>query len=120
MPRASSHASVRKSATLFPGALELMVLRSLQLEPLHGYALRHFASSSAPRDLLQVEEGSLYPALQRLLKAGLVDARWADLADQPPRVRTYSLTTKGRKHLARETAAFDQMIEGIQFVLDSE
>ena len=58
---------------LFPGALELMVLRSLELEPLHGYALATRIQQRS-RDLLQVEEGSLYPALQRLLKAGLVDA----------------------------------------------
>jgi PadR family transcriptional regulator PadR len=103
---------------LFPGALELMVLRSLALEPLHGYALATRIQQRS-RDLLQVEEGSLYPALQRLLKAGLVDARWTT-SQTNRRVRTYSLTTKGRKHLARETAAFGQMVEGIQFVLDSD
>lgn len=103
---------------LFPGALELMVLRSLALEPLHGYALATRIQQRS-RDLLQVEEGSLYPALQRLLKAGLVDAKWTT-SQTNRRVRTYSLTAKGRKHLASETAAFDQMIEGIQFVLDLE
>ena len=60
---------------LFPGALEMMVLRTLQQQPLHGYALvQHIKRSS--RDLLQIEEGSLYPALQRMLKAGWVKARW--------------------------------------------
>ena len=103
---------------LFPGVLELMVLRSLELEPLHGYALATRIQQRS-RDLLQVEEGSLYPALQRLLKAGLVDAKWTT-SQTNRRVRTYSLTAKGRKHLARETAAFGQMIEGIQFVLDSD
>ena len=102
---------------LFPGALELMVLRSIELEPLHGYALATRIQQRS-RELLQVEEGSLYPALQRLLKAGLVDAEWT--TSQTNRVRAYSLTAKGRKHLARETAAFGQMIEGIQFVLDSD
>ncbi len=103
---------------LFPGALELMVLRSLELEPMHGYALATRIQQRS-RDLLQVEEGSLYPALQRLLKAGLVDAKW-QTSQTNRRVRTYSLTAKGRKHLARETAALDQMIEGIQLVLESE
>jgi PadR family transcriptional regulator, regulatory protein PadR len=103
---------------LFPGALELMVLRSLALEPLHGYALATRIQQRS-RDLLQVEEGSLYPALQRLLKAGLVDAVWTT-SQTNRRVRTYSLTAKGRKHLAREAAAFGQMVEGIQLVLDSE
>jgi len=61
---------------LFPGALEIMVLRILQREPLHGYALVQ-RIQQASHDLLRVEEGSLYPALQRLLKAGLLRAEWA-------------------------------------------
>ncbi|WP_263359306.1 PadR family transcriptional regulator [Acidicapsa ligni] len=100
---------------LFPGALELMVLRSLELESLHGYALA-MRIQQRSRDLLQVEEGSLYPALQRLLKGGLLEARW-EISATNRRVRTYSLTRKGRKHLAHETARFDQMIEGIRSVL---
>jgi len=66
--------SSSSSRDLFPGALEMMVLRTLQQQPLHGYALvQHIKRSS--RDLLQVEEGSLYPALQRMLRAGWVKAR---------------------------------------------
>ena len=103
---------------LFPGALELMILRSLELEPLHGYALSTRIQQRS-RDLLQVEEGSLYPALQRLLKGGLVDAKWTT-SQTNRRVRTYSLTARGRKHLARETTAFGEMVAGIQFVLDSD
>jgi PadR family transcriptional regulator PadR len=117
MPRASSHASVRKARPL-PRRTRAHGSPLAPIEPLHGYALATRIQQRS-RDLLQVEEGSLYPALQRLLKAGLVDARW-QTSQTNRRVRTYSLTTKGRKHLARETAAFDQMIEGIQFVLDSE
>lgn len=100
---------------LFPGALELMILRSLELESLHGYALATRIQQRS-RDLLQVEEGSLYPALQRLLKADLVAAKWETSATNR-RVRTYSLTRKGQKHLAHETLRFDRMIEGIQSVL---
>jgi PadR family transcriptional regulator PadR len=100
---------------LFPGALELMVLRCLELESLHGYALATRIQQRS-RDLLQVEEGSLYPALQRLLKAGLLAAKWETSATNR-RVRTYSLTRKGLKHLAHETARFDEMIEGIRAVL---
>jgi PadR family transcriptional regulator PadR len=110
--------SLSEKRDLFPGALELMVLRSLELESLHGYALA-IRIQQRSRDLLQVEEGSLYPALQRLLKAGLVTAKW-QTSQTNRRVRTYSLTAKGRKHLARETAALDQMIQGIQFVLDTD
>ena len=68
------------------------------------------------RDLLQVEEGSLYPALQRLLKAGLVDAEWKISASNR-RVRLYSITPKGAKHLEREVSRFEQMLEGIALVL---
>lgn len=103
---------------LFPGALELMVLRSLALEPLHGYALV-LRIQARSRDLLQVEEGSLYPALQRLLKAELLEATWQTSATNR-RVRTYSLTAKGHRHLERETARFDRMIAGIQLVLAPE
>ncbi len=61
---------------LFPGALEMMILRTLKRQPLHGYALvQHIKRTS--NDLLQIEEGSLYPALQRLLKEDLVKAEWA-------------------------------------------
>ena len=100
---------------LFPGALELMVLRTLTLEPLHGYALAARIQQRSG-ELLQIEEGSLYPALQRLLKEDLVQAKWGMSATNR-RVRIYSLTTKGRRHLERETARLDTMLDGIQRVL---
>jgi PadR family transcriptional regulator PadR len=110
--------SILDKRDLFPGALELMVLRSLALEPLHGYALA-VRIQARSRDLLQVEEGSLYPALQRQLKAGLVEAAWQTSATNR-RVRTYSLTRKGHQHLEHETARFDRMVEGIRLVLAPE
>ena len=68
-----------KGRDLFPGALEMMVLRTLKRQPLHGYALaQHIKRTS--NDLLQIEEGSLYPALQRLLKEELVKAEWGTSA----------------------------------------
>jgi transcriptional regulator len=100
---------------LFPGALELMVLRTLEQQPMHGYALVHHIKRSSG-DLLQIEEGSLYPALQRMLKAGWVKARW----DQSPsgrRVRTYELTAAGKRRLRYEISRFERMLEGIQLVL---
>jgi PadR family transcriptional regulator, regulatory protein PadR len=100
---------------LFPGALEMMILQSLQRQPMHGYAMvQHIQQRS--KDLLQVEEGSLYPALQRLLKESLVHANWETSATNR-RVRMYRITTKGRKHLARETSRFEQMFRGINLVL---
>ncbi len=81
------------SRDLFPGALEMMILESLRRQPAHGYALvQHIQQRS--NNLLQVEEGSLYPALQRLLKAKLVKAEWG-LSSTNRRVRTYQITVRG-------------------------
>jgi PadR family transcriptional regulator, regulatory protein PadR len=100
---------------LFPGALEMMVLRTLKRQPLHGYALvQHIKRNSD--DLLQIEEGSLYPALQRLLKEGLVKAKWGTSSTNR-RVRIYELTPTGSKHLEREVSRFERMLEGITRVL---
>ena len=100
---------------LFPGALEMMILRTLKRQPLHGYALaQHIKQTS--NDLLQIEEGSLYPALQRLLKAELVKAEWG-ISCTNRRVRIYKLTAVGVKHLEREVSRFERMLEGITRVL---
>src|ERR1700728_5158147 len=85
---------------LFRGALEMMILRSVLRQPMHGYALvQHIQQRS--NDLLQVEEGSLYPALQRLLKDGLLKAEW-EVSASNRKVRTYRVTPAGKKHLERE------------------
>lgn len=100
---------------LFPGALELMILQTLKHKSLHGYALaQHIKQTS--NELLQVEEGSLYPALQRMLKAGLVEAEWG-ISSTNRRVRIYQLTPAGCKHVAREISSFERMLEGITRVL---
>lgn len=100
---------------LFPGALEMMILRTLKRQPLHGYALvQHIKRVSD--DLLQIEEGSLYPALQRLLKEDLVKAEWSISATNR-RVRIYKLTAAGAKHLERQVSSFEKMLEGITRVL---
>ena len=100
---------------LFSGALELMILHSLRLKPMHGYALaRHIQQASD--DLLQIEEGSLYPALQRLLRAGLLDSEAGISAKGRP-TRIYRLTTAGLRHLEREISSFEKMFTGITRVL---
>src|ERR1700742_3885585 len=100
---------------LFRGALEMMILQSLQRQPMHGYALvQHIKQRS--NDLLQVEEGSLYPALQRMLRENLVKAQWETSATNR-RVRTYRITPAGIKHLEREVYSFEQMLQGIRLVL---
>ena len=103
---------------LFPGALEMMILRTLKRQPLHGYALvQHIKRTS--QDLLQIEEGSLYPALQRLLKDEFVKAEWS-VSSTNRRVRIYKLTAAGAKHLEREVSSFERMLEGITRVLAPE
>jgi PadR family transcriptional regulator, regulatory protein PadR len=105
----------REQRDLFPGALEMMILRTVKRQPLHGYALaQHIKRTS--EDLLQIEEGSLYPALQRLLKEGLVQSEWG-ISPRNRRVRIYRLTKAGAKHLEREVLRFEKMLEGITRVL---
>jgi len=100
---------------LFRGALEMMILQSLRRQPMHGYALvQHIRQRS--NDLLQVEEGSLYPALQRMLKEELVKAEW-EISATNRRVRTYKISARGLKHLERELSSFERMLTAINLVL---
>ena len=111
----SGHVNKQTQRDLFPGALEMMILRTLKCQPLHGYALvQHIKRTSD--DLLQIEEGSIYPALQRLLKEDLVKAEWG-ISSTNRRVRIYKLTPSGAKHLQREVSRFERMLEGITRVL---
>ncbi|MGB2663145.1 MAG: PadR family transcriptional regulator [Candidatus Acidiferrum sp.] len=100
---------------LFPGALEMMLLRTLKRQPLHGYALVQNIKRTS-NDQLQIEEGSLYPALQRLLKDGLVKSEWG-ISSTNRRVRIYKLTAAGARHLECEVSSFERMLDGITRVL---
>ena len=95
----------------------MMVLRTLRLQPMHGYALAQRIKQTS-KELLRIEEGSLYPALQRLLKQGFVKADWGVSATNR-RVRIYRVTAAGLKHLEREVNSFEQMLKGISLVLES-
>jgi len=100
---------------LFSGALEMMILHSLRLKPMHGYALvKHIKQVSA--DLLKIEEGSLYPALQRMLKEGWLEAETGVSAKGRP-TRIYRLTSAGIRHLEQERSSFERMFAGITRVL---
>jgi PadR family transcriptional regulator len=112
MPRAATPADRRD---LFRGALEMMILRTLKRQPMHGYALTQHIKRASD-DLLQIEEGSLYPALQRMLKEGWLKAAWGTSATNR-RIRVYSLTPSGLKRLERETSSFERMLEGIRRVI---
>ena len=100
---------------LLQGTLEMLILKTLTLGPVHGYAIaQHIARTSD--DVLRVEQGSLYPALQRLQLKGWVSSEWGQTPTNR-RARYYKLTTLGRKQLAQERAEFDRMLVAIQRVM---
>ena len=104
-----------ESRDLFPGALEIMILQSLRHKPMHGYALvKHIKQVS--NDLLQVEEGSLYPALQRMLREGFLDSQEGVSAKGRP-TRIYRVTNAGIRHLEKELSSFGKMFDGVTRVL---
>ena len=100
---------------VLPGTLGMLILRVLQPGPLHGYAIAQRIHTLS-NELLQVEEGSLYPALQRMLLKGWVQAEWG-ISETNRKVRFYKLTATGRKQLQAEMNDFDRVLEGIQAVL---
>jgi len=101
---------------LLPGTLDLLVLRILATEPMHGYG-RAQRLKVVSREVLQVGESSLYPALQRLLLNGYVDAEWGP-SENNRKARYYTLTRAGRKHLAAEQAEFEELVSAIRLVLE--
>jgi PadR family transcriptional regulator PadR len=104
-----------KKPELMPGTLDMLILRTLTRAPQHGYGIA-LAIKQLSRDVLTVEEGSLYPALQRLLLKGWVKAEWKK-TETNRRARFYTLTAGGRKQLGRELSEFEQMIAAIGRVL---
>src|SRR5579862_2508203 len=100
-----------------PGTLYMLILRSLaRLGPMHGYGIAQFIQQTSA-DVLQVEEGSLYPALQRMLIKGWVVAEWKQ-SDNNRRARYYRLTPEGRKQMAREMSEFERVMAAIVRVIE--
>ncbi len=104
------------SSELLPGTLDMLILKTLALHGrLHGYGIaQHIKRTS--EEVLQVEEGSLYPALQRMLIKGWVDAAWGE-TDTGRRARFYRLTAAGRKRLTAEISQFNRVIGAIARVI---
>ena len=102
---------------LLPGTLDLLILKALNRGPMHGYAIVQ-ALKDRSDEVLQVGESSLYPALQRLLLNGWVNAEWG-ASENNRRARYYTLTAAGRKQLASERADFERMMAAIQKVLQT-
>jgi PadR family transcriptional regulator PadR len=101
---------------LMPGTLDMLILKMLTRSPQHGYGIA-LSIKRLSEDFLTVEEGSLYPALQRLLLQGWVKAEWKK-TETNRRARFYSLTPAGRKRLGLELSQFEQMIAAIGRVLE--
>jgi PadR family transcriptional regulator PadR len=101
---------------LMPGTLDMLILKMLTRSPQHGYGIA-LSIKRLSEDFLTVEEGSLYPALQRLLLQGWVKAEWKK-TETNRRARFYSLTPAGHKQLGLEVSQFEQMIAAIGRVLE--
>ena len=108
--------SMVKNPDLLPGTLDMLILKTLTRTPLHGYGIAQSIKRISD-DVLTVEEGSLYPALQRLLLQGWVKAEWKR-TETNRRARFYTLTAAGRKQLGLEISQFRQMMEAIGRVLE--
>lgn len=108
-------AKTKSKNELLPGTLEMLILKTLSIESMHGYGIaQHIQMLSA--DVLTIEEGSLYPALQRMLVKGWVLAEWKISANNR-RARFYTLTTAGKRQLGVEESRFSQMFGAIMRVM---
>ena len=104
-----------KKNELLKGTLDMLVLQTLSMRPLHGYGIAQQIEALS-EDALRVEQGSLYPALERVLKKGWITSKWGE-SPTGRRARYYSLTAAGRRQLGNEISSFDAMLVAINRVL---
>ena len=108
-------ATESERSELLRGTLDMLVLQTLTVQPMHGYAIaQHIERLSG--DVLTVEQGSLYPALERLLKKGWVTAKWGE-SPTGRKARYYTLTAAGRRQLGQEIESFDRVALAIARIL---
>jgi transcriptional regulator len=100
---------------LLPGTLDMLILKALTMAPMHGYAIAQYLQQVS-KDVLRVEEGSLYPALQRVQAKGWVKSEWRETPNKR-RARYYTITAGGRKQLGDEVQSYQRMAMAIQRVL---
>jgi PadR family transcriptional regulator PadR len=105
----------KNDTQLLPGTLFLLILKSLSRGPLHGYAIVKRIKNVSDNGL-EIEDGSLYPALNRLLVKGWVQAEWGT-SENNRKARFYRLTPEGRKQLHAEAREFDKLVKSIQLVM---
>jgi PadR family transcriptional regulator, regulatory protein PadR len=101
---------------LLQGTLELLILKTLSLEPMHGWGISQRIQQLS-RDVFQVNQGSLYPALQRMKSRGLIDSEWR-ISEHNRRARYYMLTSAGEKELARERSQWERSSAAVNWVLN--
>ncbi|MEO8482003.1 MAG: PadR family transcriptional regulator [Acidobacteriota bacterium] len=106
-----------KKADVLQGTLDLLVLKTLEGDPLHGYAIAQRINQIS-RTLLEVPQGSLYPALHRLELRGWLEAEWTD-TESGRRAKVYRLTRKGRGELEREIADWRRLSQAINWILQT-
>jgi transcriptional regulator len=102
---------------LLPGTLDMLILKTLTVQPMHGYGIaQHLQRLS--RDVIRVEEGSLYPALQRMRQKGWISAEWRQTPNNQ-RARYYTITRAGRTQLGEQQEGFAELVTAIQQILGS-
>jgi transcriptional regulator len=104
-----------QKSELLKGTLDMLVLQTLSLQPLHGYGIAQQIEALSG-DALRVEQGSLYPALERLQKKGWITSKWGE-SPTGRRARYYTITAAGRRQLGAEISSFDNMLVAINRVL---
>ncbi len=104
-----------KPTDLVQGTLDLLILKTLALQPLHGWAIAQRIRQLS-KEVLQVQQGSLYPALHRLEQQGWIQAEWGE-SDNNRRAKYYSLTRSGRRRLGQEAAAWDRLSSAITAIV---
>ncbi len=104
-----------KPSDLIQGTLDLLILKTLTLGPQHGWSIAQMIKDRS-EDVLQVQQGSLYPALHKLETQGFIDSEWGD-SDNNRRAKYYSLTKKGRKYLAEEEANWQRLSRAVSLVV---
>ena len=104
-----------KPTDLVQGTVDLLILRTISLEPMHGWAIAQRVQQIS-NDLLRVQQGSLYPALHRLEHQGWITADWG-VSENNRRARFYSLTKAGRKQVEAEVAKWERLSAGVNLVL---
>jgi len=106
-----------KPADLLQGTLDLLILKAVSLGPLHGYGVL-LRIQQISRNRLEIQQGSLYPALYRLEHQGLIEGEWGE-SDNKRKARFYRLTTTGRRRLQQETRNWNRMADIIAGILDT-